>query len=234
MSNAEQPRRNKGLPVPHGVLFRDLVSAIALVAAFGFVIAGCGGGSPKVNPSIPPGSPTTPTPIQDAEQRAQQLSSGFLYRFDMISPNNDRFGVTTREFYLYFKPDTNFVSFRIENRMGVAAKILWDEMTFDDVYGRNWKVIHRGITYDNRTLPQEPTWIQAQQVYQDWVAPVDLLNDPSAAGGGPMRLLLRTDNSAQSLVGRTFGFKLVMGAENDQRLEFDVRFRIASVYPVGR
>lgn len=214
------------------------VTLLVPAALLGLALAGCGGGAsgnpPSVHTSVPPGASTTPTPIQDAEQRAEQLSSGFLYRFDMISPTNDRFGVTTREVYLYFKPDTNYVSFRIENRMGVAAKILWDEMTFDDVYGRSWKVIHRGSTYDNRNLPQEPTWIQPLKTYQDWVGPVDLLNDPSAAGGGPMRLLLRTDNSAQSLVGRTFGFKLILGAENNARLEYDVRFRIASVYPAPR
>ncbi len=45
-----------------------------------------------------------------------------------------------------------------------------------------------------------------------------------------MRPLLPTDLSAQSMVGRIFGPTLVLGAENDVRREFEVRFKVASVY----
>lgn len=215
-------------------------TALALSIGVAFLVAslagGCGGGSPDVHTATPPGAPPSnvPAPIQGGDQRATQQGSGWLYRFDMESPPDDNFGVTTREFYMYFKPDTNYVGFRIENRLGVAVKIVWDEMTFTDIYGRVWKVIHRGATYDSRNLPQEPTWIQGQKTYQDWVAPVDAMNDPQAAGGGPMRNILPTDRTAQSMVGKSFGFKLVLAADNNQKLEYDVRFRVASAYPGTR
>ena len=174
---------------------------------------------------------SAPTGAQTANSAAE-LASGWRYRFDMISPQNDNFGVTTRELYMYFKPDTSAVSMRIENRLGVAVKILWDEMTFTDADGRQSKAVHRGATYDTRLNPQEPTYIQAHQVYSDIVFPVHLFDDPSAASGTGIRPLLWSDLRAQSYVGKTFGFTLVVAGENDQRLSYDIRFRIASTYPV--
>jgi hypothetical protein len=219
---------------------------------------GCGGGASQQSPSgAPPAAgsppngsqplPTSKDPIQPAptlptgdstptgapsSNSAAELSSGWRYRFDMISPSNENFGVTTRELYMYFKPDTNAVSMRIENRLGVAVKILWDEMTFTDADGRTSKAVHRGATYDTRLNPQEPTYIQAHQVYSDVVFPVSLLDDPNAASGTGIRPLFYTDIRAQSYVGRSFGFTLVVAGENDQRVSYDVRFRIASTYPV--
>lgn len=241
----------------HG-LFALLVLGGALLAG---TVAGCGGGASQQQPAASPpppgaqgGSPQTATPQPTSkdpltpattepvsetaptgapsQSSAAELASGWRYRFDMTSPANDNFGVTTRELYMYFKPDTGAVAMRIENRLGVAVKILWDEMTFTDADGRMSKAVHRGVTYNTRLNPQEPTWIQANQVYSDIVFPVHLLDDPNAASGTGIRPLLWTDIRAQSYVGKSFGFKLVVAGENDQRLEYDVRFRIASTYPV--
>ena len=68
-----------------------------------------------------------------------------------------------------------------------------------------------------------------------WVViPVDLLNDPKAATGQGARLLLPTDLSAQSLVGRVFGPNFVVTAENNEKRTFEVRFKVASVYASDR
>ncbi|MEO6463220.1 MAG: hypothetical protein ABIP29_09105 [Candidatus Eisenbacteria bacterium] len=201
--------------------------ALALVpACLAGALAGCGGGAVDTAPSAAP--PPAPAPPRAAE--AEQLSSGWKYRFDMISPANANQAITTREMYLYFRPDTTAVHFQIENRLGVPIDILWDESTFLDVYGRSHKAVHRGVTYATRDLAQEVTHVQPGQRYSDFVIPLDLLNDPRAAAGQGGRLLMPTDLSAQSLLGRIFGPTLVVLGENGERRTFEVRFKVASVY----
>jgi hypothetical protein len=229
---------------------RDVAVACALVAMTVSiaVLGGCGGGAaqhppaaappssavaPATNPSAP-GSPSTGQSVSEpvnSQAPSDPLATGWRYRFDMTAPPNDKNSITDRDFYVYFKPDTNAVHFQIENRRGVAAKILWDECSFTDVYGRTWKAVHRGTTYDRRDLPQEVTWLQPQQRYSDYLIPVDLLLDPTAATGGAQRELLPTDLRAQSLVGRIFTAKLVLGSGNDDsRIEYNAVFKIMSTY----
>jgi hypothetical protein len=224
--------------------------AMATLCAGLCVLAGCGGGTVSHSPDagVPPGaSPTsngtqinTPGAPPTGQAVSQpvpnkpptdQLATGWRYRFDMISPGNDNSAITTREMYLFFKPDTAAVHFQVENRLGVAFKIVWDECTFVDVYGRSWKAVHRGITYDRKDLPQEPTWIQAGQRYADFIIPTDVLNDPAAATGSGIRTIVPTDLRAQSMIGKTFSCKLVFAADNNTfRADYDVVFKIVSTY----
>ena len=197
--------------------FTLVVPPVLLAAA----LSGCGGGAVDTAPSA---APPPPAPA------AEKLATGWRYRFDMISPANDNFGVTTREVYLYFRPDTTAVHFQLENRLGVPIDILWDECTFLDVYGRSYRAVHRGVSYDTRDSPQEATHVQPGARYSDYLVPVDVYNDPRAAAGQGPRAILPTDLSAQSLVGRVFGPTLVILGENGERRTFDVRFKIASVY----
>lgn len=222
---------------------------VAIVLALGVAAGmGCGGGAaqnpPQAAPPTDAVSPPGDNPTAGAPPSGQALSepvpttaptdplaTGWMYRFDMTAPANDNFAITDRDFYLYFKPDTSAVHFQLENRRGVAVKILWDECTFTDVYGRTFKAVHRGATYDRRDQAQEVTWIQPGQRYADYMIPVDVLNDPNAATGGGQRALLPTDLRAQSMVGRVFSCKLVLGSGNDDlRVEYDARFKIASTY----
>jgi len=222
-------------PVPARTV-RHAAVILTLVAVFGST-AGCGGGAANQAPAVVPRSahetsaqaPVAPAP----EARAPvggTLATGWKYRFDMISPANQNFGVTTREVYLYFRPDTTSVGFRLENRLGVPIRILWEECTFLDVYGRSFRAVHRGGTYDTRDQPQEPTYVRAGETYSDFIIPVDLVNSPDAASGQGVRPLLPTDLSAQSMVGRVFGPNLVLALENDVRQTFEVRFKVVSVY----
>ncbi len=149
----------------------------------------------------------------------------------MVSPPNDHFAVTDRDFYLSFRPDTAAVRFQVRNRRGAAARILWDECTFTDTSGHQGKAVHRGITYDRRDASQEPTWVQPNQTYADFLIPVDLLLDPNAAVGGQVRELLPTDLRARSLVGKTFSCHLVLEFANDNiKSEYDCTFKIASAF----
>ena len=217
--------------------------AALLVACALFVgsVAGCGGGSTNAAPNPAP-KPASSGPVAQSDQapiapapqarvpEGSALATGWKYRYDMISPANSNFGVTTREVYLYFRPDTTSVGFRVENRLGVPVKIFWDESTFLDVYGRTYKAVHRGVTYDTKDMPQEPTYVRPGETYADFLIPVDLLNSPEAATGQGVRPLLPTDLSAQSMIGRVFGPNLVLGLENDVRVSYDIRFKVASVY----
>lgn len=227
-------------------MMRVLRVASVLMAMVMF--GGCGGGaaqnppaaappSDAVAPATPPsapGAPTTGQALSDvvpAQPTSDPMASGWRYRFDMVSPANDKFAITDRDFYLYFKPDTSAVHFQIENRRGVAVKILWDACSFTDVYGRTYRAVHRGTTYERRDQPQEVTWIQPRQRYGDYLIPVDVLLDPTAATGGAQRELLPTDLRAQSLVGRTYSCKLVLGSGNDDsRIEYMPVFKILSTY----
>ena len=210
------------------------------------ILGGCGGSAPPPSaapptdavvpaaPTTAQGSPTSGQPVQHAvptDQPSDALATGWRYRIEMTAPPNDNFAITTREFYLFFKPDTSAVHFRIENRRGVAAKILWDECRFTDWYGRQSKAVHRGVTYERRDMPQDITWIQPNQMYADYLIPVDVLNDPQVATGGGQRPLLPTDLRAQSMVGKIFSCKLVLGSANeDTRFEFPCVFKIVSTY----
>ena len=204
-------------------------SAVAASAlAFSLALAGCGGGAVENAPSAAVPAPA-PAPPNAAE--AAKLSSGWKYRFDMIAPPNDNQAITTREMYLYFRPDTNAVHFQVENRLGIPIDILWDESTFLDIDGRVSKAVHRGATYATRDMPQEITHVQPGQRYSDFIVPSNLLDDPRAAAGlSGGRPLLPTDLSAQSLIGRIFGPTLVITGENGEKRTFDVRFKVASVY----
>ena len=230
------------------VRWRGAATRLVAMAILVGVLAGCGGGAAQNPPTAEPvtdsvspppsaptlGAPPTGQPLSDTVPTAaptDPLATGWKYRFEMTAPPNDKFAITDRNFHVYFKPDTNAVFFQIENRRGVAVKILWDECTFIDVDGRRSKAVHRGITYDRRDQSQEVTWIQPGQRYADYLIPVDVLLDPGAATGGGQRELLPTDLRAQSMVGRSFGCKLVIGSSSGEvGAEYDARFRITSTY----
>ena len=167
----------------------------------------------------------------DADGVAGALATGWKYHFEMTAPQNEKFGVTDRDFYLYFRPDTSAVRFQVQNRRGVAARILWDECTVTDTDGRQSRALHRGVTYDKRDAPQQPTWVQPNQTYADFLIPVDLLQDPNAAVGGAIREFLPTDIRARSMAGKTFGCRLVIEFANDNiKSTYDCTFKIANTF----
>jgi len=214
----------------------------AVLLAFLLVAANPAGAKHKPKPPVPDttdvGDSTAvadslaasaPAPDPDAAQAA--LATRWKYRFDMTSPQNDKFAVTDRYFYLYFRPDTSAVRFQVQNRRGVAARILWDECTFTDTDGRTTRALHRGITYDKRDAPQAPSWVQPNQTYADFLIPAELLQDPNAAVGGAMRELLPTDLRARSMAGKTFGCRLVIEFANDNIKDtYDCTFKIENTF----
>ena len=137
---------------------RALLALGALAVLAVPALAGCGGGAEQNPPAAAPTAgapadttaPNAPAPALPAAPSTDRLATGYRYRFTMTAPPNDNSAVTTREVYLYFRPDTSAVQFQVQNRLGVPIRILWDECSFQDTELRTFKAVHRGTTYQNR------------------------------------------------------------------------------------
>jgi hypothetical protein len=208
-----------------------LLSASVIVAAVLLALPGCGGQTepPATTPGqeVPVVSPDT---YGERPHDASEFGSGYRYIFRMTSPPNDNFAITERAIYLWFWPDTSRVSFRMENRLGTQMKVLWDQCRFTTTEGITYRTIHEGIPYDRRNLPQDYTLVPGLGRYNDWIAPVDLLDDPTAAGGGEMRLLFPTDVQAMSFPGKSFWVDFVVEIDNTPRT-YRLVFTIDTVSP---
>ena len=232
---------------------------LAVVATLlGGALAGCGGsvappetapppgpaGAPASGPTgapppgaVPPGAPPPGTggavpgdPRLTSQPADGLLSTGWRYRFDLVSPANENNAIRERAVDLYFWPDTTRVWFQLQNRVGQPLKILWNEFRFRDTDNRVFKVVHEGIPYERRNDPLDYTLVSGNQRYSDWFAPVDLLEDPTAAQGGGMRRLFPTDGMAASFVGKTFGATFVLEIDGLPK-QYDLIFKIQSVIP---
>jgi len=210
-------------------------AAATWLATLTLVLAGCGGGAHEVETTPPPAAAAAQTPDTTGVvtgRAAEQIGTGYRYRFRMIAPANDNNAITEREVYLWFWPDTSRVWFRLENRIGTPIKILWDDMKFTDTDGQTFKTIHEGITFDRRYQPQDFTQVYGLQRYNGWVAPMDILEDPSAAQGTGMRPLFPTDNSAVGFLNKTFRVDFVLEIEGQPRT-YQLAFKVDSVLPPG-
>ena len=217
------------------------VLPLFVLVALTLTVVGCGGGgeAPATTPDNPaaiPGSASGEAPAATPEggiapaPGAGGPSTGYTYRFRMTSPANDNFAITEREVYLWFWPDTTKVLFRLENRLGTQMRILWDECRFTTAEGITFRTIHQGITYEKRNLPQNYQIVPGLGRYNDWIAHVDLLDDPNAAAGGEMRKLFPTDVSAMSFVGKQFSIRFVLEIENVPRT-YNLVFEVENVSP---
>ena len=212
--------------------------AVVAIALCLLPLVGCGGSAPKPASSPPPASaptasetpPPSSSPTIDTAVEAMKHTAGYRYRIDMVSPDNDDNAITERAVYLYFWPDTSRVWFRLENRIGSPIRILWNEMRFTNPFAETYSVVHEGITYDRRNDPQNYTEVPGFGRFADWIAPMDLLEDPRSGVNRSLRPMLPTDPSAMELVGRAFRVDFVLEIEN-QRRDYPLSFRIASVIP---
>jgi hypothetical protein len=210
---------------------RRLLGPLFLVPLAFLGSSGCGGaGEP---PATTPGQDpvgATADPRGTAPINPVQLGTGYKYIFRMVSPANDNFAITERAVYLYFWPDTTHVSFKLQNRLGTQMKILWDQCRFTTTEGITYRTIHSGVTYQNRNLPQAYTLVPGLGSYQDWLAPVELFDDPDAAAGGDMRQLFPTGAEAMSYQGKQFSVTFVLEIENVPQT-FLLIFEVENVSP---
>lgn len=200
-------------------LARHLLHGVTL-AALVVVAFGCGGGGQP--PATDPGASPPPA---SAPPEAVGAGAGYRYLFRMLEPSNDNFAITDRTVYLWFWPDTARVNFRMQNRLGTPMKILWDSCRFRTTDGIQYPIIHRGITYEMRNRAMGFTQVMGLDNYSDWIAPNVLLENPSAASGGPLPLLFPTDALAMGFRGREFQVDFVLeidGTPVTYRLLFTV------------
>jgi len=210
---------------------RRPLGTLLLVSLLVWGLSGCGAGGepPASTPGLGTGGSTT-DPRETAAINPYQLGSGYKYIFRMVSPSNDNFAITDREVYLYFWPDTSRVAFKLQNRLGTQMKILWDDCRFMTTEGITYRTIHSGVTYQNRNLPQSYNLIPGLGDFQDWLAPVELFDDPDAAAGGEMRQLFPTGAEAMSFTGKQFAITFVLEIENVPR-SYNLIFEIKNVSP---
>lgn len=174
---------------------RRWVGLVAVTLLFGAALAGCGGSAAPPPESVPPPGHAGPVPPSGVSQPGVPpagpggavpadprlasaagegaLTTGWRYRFDMVSPANERNAIRERAVDLYFWPDTTRVWFQLQNRVGAPIKILWNEFRFRDTDNRVFKVVHEGIQYERRNDPLDYTLVAGNQRYSDWFAPVD-------------------------------------------------------------
>lgn len=231
---------------------RRWVGLVAVTLLFGAALAGCGGSAAPPPESVPPPGHAGPVPPSGVSQPGVPpagpggavpadprlasaagegaLTTGWRYRFDMVSPANERNAIRERAVDLYFWPDTTRVWFQLQNRVGAPIKILWNEFRFRDTDNRVFKVVHEGIQYERRNDPLDYTLVAGNQRYSDWFAPVDLMEDPTAAQGGGMRRLFPTNGMAEGYLGKTFSANFVLEIDGQPK-QYELVFKVQSVIP---
>jgi hypothetical protein len=72
-----------------------------------------------------------------------------------------------------WRPAPVDIEFTVHNKTDSPIKIVWDEARFVDEKGISHRLIHSGIGYEERKLPQPPTVIVGGINLQDFIHPLD-------------------------------------------------------------
>ncbi len=83
-----------------------------------------------------------------------------------------------------WQPGPIDVTVAIRNKTASPMQIIWNEARFIDEKGVSRRLIHAGIGYDERNLPQPPTVVAAGNVINDFVHPVDYFQWEAVRGPG--------------------------------------------------
>jgi hypothetical protein len=137
------------------------------------------------------------------------------------------------------------VVFTIKNKTNEPVKVVWDEARFLDEQGRSHRVIHTGIGYEERNLPQPGTVILGGMNLQDFIYPLDYFQwevirgtrSDKQQGYGDRKPFLPTKikgsaeelrEKAEVLVGKTFQAALPLEISN-VRTDYLCTFKITNV-----
>jgi hypothetical protein len=86
------------------------------------------------------------------------------------------------------------MAFSLENKTEHSIKIPWDQAAFIDEAGRSHRVMHAGVTFDDREKPQAPSVVVPNGFLKDIAAPIDYVHrrerTRDAAGRWEQRCLL--------------------------------------------
>ena len=137
------------------------------------------------------------------------------------------------------------IAFTVNNKTDGPIKIVWDEARFVDEKGISHRLIHSGIGYEERKLPQPPTVIVGGLNLQDFIHPLDYFQWKEVRGMRsdkqqgywdrtpflPTQIKGATEElrvKAGAVVGKTFQVILPLEISNI-RIDYLCIFRIANV-----
>jgi len=144
-----------------------------------------------------------------------------------------------------WRPAPVDIEFTVHNKTDSPIKIVWDEARFVDEKGISHRLIHSGIGYEERKLPQPPTVIAGGINLQDFIHPLDYFQWKEIRGMKSDRqqgywdrtpfLPTQTKGTAEELrvkastfVGKTFQVILPLEISNI-RIDYLCTFRITNV-----
>ena len=88
---------------------------------------------------------------------------------------------------VWLPPDRE-LSFEVLNKTGSSLKIPWDESAYVDIAGKTHRLLHSGVKFADRKLPQPPSILPSQGRLADFVYPSDLIL-PGSHGGWAQPLM---------------------------------------------
>jgi hypothetical protein len=144
-----------------------------------------------------------------------------------------------------WRPAPVDIEFAVNNKTDSPIKIVWDEAKFVDEKGISHRLIHSGISYEERKLPQPPTVIAGGINLQDFIHPLDYFQWKEIRGMRSDKqqgywdrtpfLPTQTKGTAEELrvkasafVGKTFQVILPLEISN-VRIDYLYTFRITNV-----
>jgi hypothetical protein len=144
-----------------------------------------------------------------------------------------------------WRPAPVDIEFTVNNKTDSPIKIVWDEASFVDEKGISHRLIHSGIGYEERKLPQPPTVIVGGINLQDFVHPLDYFQWKEIRGMRsdkqqgywdrtpflPTQIKGATEElrvKAGAVVGKTFQVILPLEISNI-RIDYLYTFRITNV-----
>lgn len=113
------------------------------------------------------------TPLVEVERPTDALDRYGEKKIEQVSNENNKIfqkysdGLINIEWYV----DTGGLSFEVTNKTKNSIKIIWDEAAYIDYNGKSCKVMHTGIKFTDRNLPQPPTVIPRGSTVSDIIIP---------------------------------------------------------------
>ena len=144
-----------------------------------------------------------------------------------------------------WRPAPVDIEFTVNNKTDGPIKIVWDESRFVDEKDISHRLIHSGIGYEERKLPQPPTVIAGGIYLQDFIHPLDYFQWKEIRGMRSDKqqgywdrtpfLPIQVKGTAEELrvkteavVGKTFQVILPLEISN-VRIDYLYTFRITNV-----
>jgi hypothetical protein len=146
----------------------------------------------------------------------------------MASPANNDFAVTEADLFVYVRPFTDYLSFRIQSRELNHIRINWQETVFTDIVGRKYAVVPPTVNFEEAVYGIPPLDVPPGEV---WKAKLLLLDPANRAeiqrlGGRPSPVVPVDAGTLEQMRGQLFHLDLELELNNTPRnlsFEFEIR-----------